>query len=233
MQINTPSPVHRELLEKLTREAQADEDVIGLLLAGSLARGDAYPTSDVDFYFLLKDGCTRPFQADMWQGILVERSYMDFERARAKIEQNPMTIYTFLDGPILCDRDGSVRRLAEIAHNRLMTYVVSAEECSSLAHWLTSARVKVVAARDAGDELKAAYVVATTSWELLKRLWAVNQKPILSSGGVLPHLKELSRTPGVSDWPSRLFLGGTAQRIETFCLVSGWIVKQLEAGLVN
>lgn len=37
------------------------EKVNGFMLIGSVARGDAYPESDLDFYILLEDGQRRNF----------------------------------------------------------------------------------------------------------------------------------------------------------------------------
>ena len=69
------NPLHRRLIERALDEAYRDGDVIGLMLLGSFARGDASPGSDLDFYILLRNGCSRAFQSELRRGILVEYKY--------------------------------------------------------------------------------------------------------------------------------------------------------------
>ena len=155
--------VHRRLLREAIDDARRDPDVIGIMLTGSLARGDAYPGSDLDVQILLRDGCSREFHAELRRGILVECSYADETRTRSKIEHDPMNVYSYLDGRILYDPGGRLEALVSAARARFDTYRVPAEEAHRIAHWLKSARIKIGAARDAGDELRAAYVAGTSA----------------------------------------------------------------------
>ncbi len=219
----------RTILEDLLTQASADDEIIGVLLAGSFARGDAVPSSDLDVYMLLRDGCTRAFQTDMRAGILVECAYADVARAQAKLAQNPMALYTYLDGRILYDPLGRLQQLVDLAHQLFATYSVPAHERHAIAHWLTSACVKIAAAQEAGNDLTAAYVVTTTAFEVLVGLWALNQQPIPPSGGVLAHLPDLARQPNhISSWLPRLFQGDTTDRIAVFQEVSAWLVPLLK-----
>ncbi len=45
------------------------EKVNGFMLIGSVARGDAYPESDLDFYILLEDGQKKKFHSEMREDI--------------------------------------------------------------------------------------------------------------------------------------------------------------------
>ena len=49
---------HRCLLQEILDRACRDDEVIGVLLTGSVARGDAYPGSDLDVFMPLRDGCS-------------------------------------------------------------------------------------------------------------------------------------------------------------------------------
>ena len=44
------SNVHRDLVQYILDNARKDEDISGLMITGSLARGDALEGSDVDIY---------------------------------------------------------------------------------------------------------------------------------------------------------------------------------------
>lgn len=223
--------IHRELLEDILRCALRDDAVAGLLLTGSVARGDAYPGSDLDLYVLLHDGRRRPFLTQTRRGIVVEISYADFHYARRKLEDNPMSVYRYLDGRILYDPQGLLRRLVGIARERFAAYEVPEEERQRIAYWLESARVKIVAAWDAGDLMKASYVVSTTSWPLLEGLWAAADKPMPPNGGVLPHVRDLEDiTPGVERGLRTIFLEDTNERIEASLELIDRIVPLLRRG---
>lgn len=63
---------YEELLHKVVVEARGDDEIIGSLLTGSVARGDALPGTDIDLRFILVDGVSRPFDSRIRDGILVE-----------------------------------------------------------------------------------------------------------------------------------------------------------------
>jgi len=223
------SEVHRRLLREVLDDARRDPDVIGVMLTGSLARGDAYPGSDLDVHILLRDGCGRAFHAELRQGILVECSYADETRARSKIERDPMHTYAYLDGHILYDPEGRLQALVSAARARFEGYRVSAEETQGIAHWLNSARIKILAARDAGDELRAAYVTCTSSWEMLRGIWAAYDKPVPPCGALWAHLHDLpAGPPDIEAWLRRLFAGDTGDRISAAIEIIDWVLPCLE-----
>lgn len=98
--------LYQILLQELVEEAYQQEDIVGILLTGSVARGDALPGADLDVRYLLPEGKSRPFQSELHHGIVVERSYTDLPRAQSKLEANPMEVYAYLDGRILFDPMG-------------------------------------------------------------------------------------------------------------------------------
>jgi predicted nucleotidyltransferase len=223
------SEVHRRLLREVLDDARRDPDVIGVMLTGSLARGDAYPGSDLDVHVLLRDGRSRSFRAEIRRGILVECSYADEARARSKIERDPMHVYSYLDGRILYDPQGRLQALVSAARARFEGYRVPDEEAHRIAHWLRSARIKIAAARDAGDELRAAYVTSTSSWEMLRGIWAVYDKPVPPSGALWAHLHDLpTGPPDIEAWLRRLFAGDTGDRISAAIEIIDWVLPCLE-----
>ena len=48
-------PQHRTAIEALRRRYEADENVLALIVVGSVARGDAGPKSDVDAHLVVTD----------------------------------------------------------------------------------------------------------------------------------------------------------------------------------
>ncbi|MQA78084.1 MAG: hypothetical protein GEV10_06335 [Streptosporangiales bacterium] len=128
------------MLGELVDEAKRDEDVIGLLLTGSLARGDALPGTDIDLRLILADGLSRPRHDAPRDGILVERGYADEPAARANLESDPMHVYAYLDGRILYDSGGVLTRLRQHAQHGFDTYRVTDQQKSDLAQRLRHPR---------------------------------------------------------------------------------------------
>lgn len=221
--------IHRELLTECLAQAQSDPEVVGCVLLGSVARGDAYPGSDLDLLVLLAPGCSRPFQAGIRQDVLVEIHYADFAQARAKLADNPMHVYRYLDGRILYDRSGDLVRLRELAWRRFDTYTVPVRERQGIAHGLQSVKIKALAAREGGDLLKAAYIATTQAFEILVGLWAINAKPCPPGGAVLAHVSDLQeRPPHLEQRLRELFLGDPLERIAIFVALIDWAVPRLE-----
>jgi len=142
---------HQAIVDEALTDVARDPEAIGLLLAGSLARGDAHPGSDVDLRVLLAAGHVRAFRSEFHRGIVVEQSYADVALAEAHLGNNPMEVYAYLDGRILHDPTGALARLAEVARQRFSAYHAPSEERAAIAYWLRSARLKMAAARALED----------------------------------------------------------------------------------
>ncbi|MFC3769083.1 nucleotidyltransferase domain-containing protein [Paenibacillus sp. GCM10012303] len=189
---------------EMLEAAVADADVSGLMVSGSVARGDAAEGSDLDLYVLLKKGCSRDFYTGNHSGILLEIKYADFDKALDKLNRNSMEMYNYLDGHILYDPEGLVQKLSVIATENYNGYRSSRKDKKETAHWLLSAKTKMEAAAGAGDSLKASFVASTTSYKILEAFWLVNHKPMPPSGGVLAYLKDLEHGAALlEDWMSR------------------------------
>lgn len=211
------------MIEAAVAHAKGDDEIVGVMLQGSVARGDAYPRSDLDLFMLLQAGCQRAFSSEVQEGILLECHYGNFEQAKIKIEKNPMLVYGFINGHILYDVDGSLRQLVALAQQCLADYQVSQEARKAISYWLQSARIKIIAAKEAGDFLKASYIASTTSWTVLEGLWAINNKPMPSAGTVLPHLGDLTYKPdNLHQLMEALFMGDGLARIDAIVEVIDW-----------
>ncbi|WP_282942601.1 DNA polymerase subunit beta [Paenibacillus sp. RC67] len=200
------SETHRELVGEIYEEVLQDSETVGLLLQGSVARGESYATSDLDMYILLKDGLVRPFRSEHRRGIHVEMKYSDFETAVNKCRITSMGIYNFLDSMILFDQEGKLRQLIELSKKLYNEYQTPLEERKSTKYWLESALIKIKAAQCAQDDLKANLVVATSSWKILEGVWAVNNKPMPPNGSVLSQLRNIERPDDVEKLINSLLL---------------------------
>jgi predicted nucleotidyltransferase len=221
--------VHRRLLGEELAQARDDPEVTGLMLMGSVARGDALPGSDLDLFLLLADGCRREFQCETRDGIPVERKHADPSEAAARLERKPTEVYSYLGSRVLYDPTGRFAELVESARRRYQGYQTPVVEKQYLAHCLRSARGKLRAAQDAGDSLKAGCAVAMTTWFVVEALWAANDKPPPSGGTVLAQARNLNRQP--PDLAVRLeeyFTGDLWIRVQAAAEIINWLLPLLE-----
>ena len=218
---------HKKLVQTIVAETLCTEKVNGFMLIGSVARGDAYPDSDLDFYILLEDGQKKKFHSETREGIFVEYKYADVNQILVNFKNNPMELYSFLEGEILFDKSGDLKKLKGIAISEFENYRVSSDKVKGIFHWLHSSFIKIQSALKANDELKASYIVHTSTWTLLEGIWAINNKPVPPAGSVLKYIKTLSIVPvNFEDYINRLFLGDTKDRIKAAMEVIEWVLHK-------
>lgn len=220
---------HRTLLQAAVEEATQDSDVIGLLLTGSLARGDALPGTDLDLVVILAEGCSRPFRREVDGGILIERTYVDAPLARVQLDTHPMRVYSYLDGRILYDPEKALKGLTSHARDCFEAYKTPRAHRDETAFLLRCSRDKMRVALGGGDLLKAAYVTGTSSWQIMEGLWAANDLPLPPNSSVRPHLRDLSKgPPRVEESYRDLFLADAARRVQVALELIDWILLQLD-----
>lgn len=218
---------NRTILLASLDETERDDEVIGLLLTGSLARGDALPGTDLDLVYVLADGHSRPFSRELVQGIVVERAYIDEPAEVARLHTNPMRIYGHLDGRILRDPEGALERLRLRARRLFESYATPDPERVEVAFLLRCSRDKMRVALGGGDLLKAAYVASTSSWQIMVGLWAANDLPLPPNSSVRPHLRDLSGPPDIEPRYRALFLADAEHRVQVALDLIDWILRQL------
>ncbi|MCI0764919.1 nucleotidyltransferase domain-containing protein [Bacillus sp. TL12] len=220
---------HKKLVRTILNDSMAKDEIIGLMLIGSVARGDAYPDSDLDLYFLLENGYNKKFHSEIKGNILIEYKYADFNQVQLNFDKNPMELYSFLDGKILFDNKGFLKQLMGIAQQKYNAYYISENKIKGISHWLNSSLIKINAALKVNDVLKASYILNTSTWVMLEGIWVINNKPIPPSGSVLVHIKELSNKPThLDDLLNKVFLGSTTERIHSAILIIEWVLFNLE-----
>lgn len=218
---------HKRLVQTIVAETLCTEKVNGFMLIGSVSRGDAYPDSDLDFYILLEEGQKKKFHSETREGILVEYKCAEVNQILVNFKNNPMELYSFLEGEILFDKSGDLKKLKEIARSEFENYRVSSDKVKGISHWLYSSLIKIQSALKANDELKASYIVQTSTWTLLEGIWAINNKPVPPAGSVLKYIKTLSIVPvNFEDYINRLFLGDTKDRIKSAIELIEWVLHK-------
>ncbi len=214
------------MLEALVGELKRDENVRGVLLTGSRARGDALPGSDIDLLVLVASRPEKTFVSGISDGILVERHVRDMEGAGVRLSERPAELYSYLDGQIRYDPDGLLAELVTAAKGRFSGYQVLEGEKQAVFYWLRSASLKLRAAQAAGDTLRMGYYSSTNSWKVLEGLWALNNKPVPPAGAVWAHLPDLAVRPeGLEAALEQMFTGTTDERAGRTLELIDWVLE--------
>jgi predicted nucleotidyltransferase len=218
---------YTELIMDVVAEAKADQSVSGLLLTGSIARGDALPGTDIDVRYLRDLDQPTAFERGFQDSLLVERTFTDEKSALAQLNENPMHVYAYLDGRILYDRDGGLARLQAEADRVFRAYRAPEQLKVDLAAALGHPEDKVRVGFESGDLLRAVFCLGTSSWALMEGLWAANDLPLPPNSSVRPHLRDLRGPENIEQLFERLFLGDPRERVQTGLFLLGWVRRRL------
>ena len=127
--INHADPVVAPVVGSALAAAEADPEVRGLFVTGSLARAERYPGADIDLHALVVDGAGRVTQVDTVGGVMVETAYCwDEPKFVRRLEDEPSTVYGLIEGRVIYDPDGRIARLRAAAQRRLHDYEPSADD---------------------------------------------------------------------------------------------------------
>lgn len=229
-QISIKHEQHKKLVQTIVAEILSINKITGCMLIGSVARGDAYPDSDLDFYVLLEDGQNKKFHSETREEILVEYKYADVNQILENFKNNPMELYSFLEGEILFDKSGELKKLKEIATYEFENYRVSSDKVKGISYWLHSSLIKIQSALKANDELKASYIVHTSTWTLIEGIWAIHNKPTPPAGSVLRYIQMLPNKPiHLEALLYKLFVGDTIERTSSAMFLIEWILHNLKS----
>ncbi|TKI79998.1 DNA polymerase subunit beta, partial [Bacillus wiedmannii] len=70
---------------------------------------------------------------------------------QVNFKNNPMELYSFLEGKILFDKRDDLKKLKEIAAYEFENYHVSSDKIKGISHWLHSSLIKMQSALKAND----------------------------------------------------------------------------------
>jgi len=216
------------LIENTVTTLRTDPKVAGILLTGSQARGDSIPGSDLDFWVLLTGVSERRFRSEQTDGVWTEFHFRNLVQARELMRQNPMELYSHLDGRILHDEGGKLAELRTEAEHLYQTFQLPEAERRALSYWLSSAKRKLEAALNEGNLLRVSYIVSTSSWKLMEGLWAANSKPVPPPGAVFAHIRSLQSPMPQDQLLANLFEAEPYIRAKTSMSLIDWVLARLD-----
>lgn len=106
--------LQEEVLDKIVDQAIKDEDLVGILLFGSLASGTHTWKSDIDLIFVYETCEPSSGVANLiTDGVVVQYFFTSYETLVDNREAVPYLLHMFCDAKILFDRHASVSPIVE------------------------------------------------------------------------------------------------------------------------
>lgn len=103
-----------EVLHNVIAQATSDENLLGVLLFGSLATGTHTWKSDIDLIFVYETCQPSSGVANIFmEGIVVQYFFTSFETLEYNIEAVPYLLHMFSDAKIMFDRRGSISQVVK------------------------------------------------------------------------------------------------------------------------
>lgn len=150
----------------------------GAMVFGSLARGVALGSSDLDVLVVVGDDDAPSFRRELYGHRLVETVSKPLPEWHTHLtDQRPRWVWALTDGGEVLFDDGAVRHLIEEATALLRVFVTSDEVRAELATNLWHARAKLQRAESSGDPQIAAYAAGQAVPDALDALLALHNRP--------------------------------------------------------
>ena len=137
--------LQEKIAEEVIEELKNDPSVVGIEIAGSLARGDIRPDSDIDFGVTSESIETHQFIEEYRSGIKIDMSIEPLNMVLQSIETHPFLWYTTILSKIVYDPKGYLKQI----HDRLEEYFENHPEI--VEFWETK-RSQLKAAKMRGEE---------------------------------------------------------------------------------
>lgn len=119
---NKPS-LQEEVLEEVVTELKADENLLGILLFGSVASGTQTWKSDIDLIFVYDNHEPPSGLVNRWlDGIEVQYFFTTLDALIQNQETVPYLLHMFCDTRILFDRHGTVAPVVERLRHYFATH---------------------------------------------------------------------------------------------------------------
>jgi Nucleotidyltransferase domain len=194
-------PLSEEFLSTLVAELDNDE-IVGIILGGSYARGEARPYSDVDIACFVRDTVRPPQKRFFYRdGLLVSIGAKTVAAIRADLGK-PERVFLFTAGRrrVLLDKDGSIAQLMHEVDTFSWQPLQAAANSHASFHLLMTAELahKVLNELLRGDELALSYAtVRLLSW--LTEIVAVQRGVLVKSDST--YYRQIEESVGMdSTW---------------------------------
>lgn len=203
------------MAQTVASELAAREDVLAVLISGSVARGEHQPSSDVDLLAVCTDGSPLPTADRSVRGGLLVELIARTEAAWAERFDRPRTswLYPFLEGVIVYDT-GPAARLAALASATLANYRTPAGVRGTLAAEFWHGQAKLDRAAGSADPREQGFWASLLVEHVVDGLYAIHNVPRAAGSRRLAYLSWLDLTPRESHLLDTMLTGETLARFD-------------------
>ncbi|MBG0830712.1 nucleotidyltransferase domain-containing protein [Planomonospora sp. ID67723] len=207
--------LHHALAVRAAGELAARDDVLAVLIGGSVARREHRPTSDVDLLVVTAEQTSLPVsRRTVRDGLLVEwiarteaAWLARFDRARTS------WLFAFLEGEVVHD-SGPAERLAARARAVLETYRTSVEARQNLASLLWHGQAKLDRAAESGDVREQGFWSSICVETVVDALYAIHDVPRTAGSRRMAHLRMVPLTEHEEDLLDALLTAPARERFQ-------------------
>jgi hypothetical protein len=219
---------HRNVAERVGADLAGRDDVLAVLIAGSVGRGEHVTASDVDLLVVTTgDSVLEAGPRRLVDGLLMEWIARPEAAWLARFDR-PKTswLYSFLEAEVLMD-SGPAGRLVRAARGVLETYRTPAELRERLATTFWHGQAKLDRARAAGTPGELGYWAALGVESVLDGLYAVHDVPLPAGARRLAYLHLVPLTPDEDRLIEVMLTGSPAERFEAVSLLTARLRAEL------
>ncbi len=206
------------VLEKEIEFLKQNKAVEAVLLTGSVAYGTSTDDSDLDLIVISNEN---RFVSKYTDGILVETHFNKFDTLINRLESNPSEVYKYLYSKIIYD-DGSLAKLMSRANEIYNGFSTPTKDMEDICYWLSSTKIKLIAAMSSNDEMKISYLLSTNTWKVLEDVFARNDKPMPPSSLAFAKHSELKYIP-YDNWFNCLLTGDCISKAKSMLGIIDWV----------
>lgn len=206
---------HRAIAERAANDLAGRDDVLAVLLSGSVCRGEHMASSDIDLLVVTTDQSDLEIgRRQLVDGLLLEwiaRPEADF---RSRFDR-PRTswLYAFLEAEIVMD-SGPAARLVAAAKQTLRTYRTAEALRELLATQLWHGQAKLDRAEQRADARELGFWSAVCTERVIDGLFAVYDVPLPAGARRLEYLHLVPLTDVERSQLDRMLTGTTVERFE-------------------
>lgn len=205
--------LHREIAERVGAELAERDDVLAVLIAGSVGRGEHVTSSDIDLLIVTtEDSRLEVGPRRLVEGLLVEWVARPEAEWLTRFDR-PKTswLYSFLEAEVLTD-SGPADRLKRAAQRVLETYRTSGELRELLATTFWHGQAKLDRVHAGGRPRELGYWAALCVESVLDGLYAVHDVPLPAGARRLAYLHLVPLTEDEDALVDAMLTGGSPAR---------------------
>jgi predicted nucleotidyltransferase len=219
----------RTLAATVAAELSSRHDVIAVMLHGSVARGDATTSSDVDLVVVVvEDPPGSAMKRYIRDGILIECISRSETAWRDRLRRPmPRWLWALLESQILYDEGDVAARLLQDAQEARRAYRTPQATLDEMAAAFWHGQSKVDRAVSRADALLRGYQAAVSVDWVIDALYALHDVPLPAASRRLHHLEEVPLDAVVRrDW-ELLLTGNVDERIAACARLQAAIRQRL------